>query len=345
METLFFYFLRRGLWETEEVYSGDMTMGPEDWERLFAMAHEQAVTGLVIDGVGQTDRRPDREVWEQWLIHLLYMEQMNRAVERCGVQWLNRLEKAGMAAFVVKGTSVAQWYRQPLHRSFGDVDIVIGNGWEKLVAMLTEGGYDCRNEHGDIVVQEDGRVPVEFHPQWEYVYNPIANARLRKLTRAADGKDRELYLVCLILHLRRHFLTYGIGLKQVCDVAVMLHRVQLDPEKVAALLKRLHAERFSRILFGFIANYIKGTEHFPLEPIRQGKDAVLFRNIVMNDAYRLKMVREEKAGNSRFPIGRILANACFWMRRGWRLLGMMPAEAICLPGYLVARRVRGVMEK
>ena len=135
METLFFYFLRRGLWKTKEEYKGERTIGPEDWERLFAMAHEQAVTGWLIDGVGRTAMRPDSSVWEQWLFHLLYLEQMNRLVERCGQQWLERLEKAGMPAFVFKGASVALWYQQPLHRSPGDVDVVLKDGWSRFPAI------------------------------------------------------------------------------------------------------------------------------------------------------------------------------------------------------------------
>ena len=214
-KALFFYFLRRGLWETKEEYKGSKAIGPEDWERLFAMAHEQAVTGWLIDGVGRTAMRPARNVWEQWLFHLLYLEQMNRLAERCGQQWLERLEKAGMPAFVFKGTSVALWYQQPLHRSPGDVDIVLKEGWTRLQPVLAEAGIAFRDENGDIVVQENEQVPVEFHARWEYVYNPVVNARLQQLCRKADETDRELYLVCLILHIRRHFLTYGIGLKQV----------------------------------------------------------------------------------------------------------------------------------
>ena len=339
METLFFYFLRRGLWETEEEYKGSKAIGTGDWERLFAMAHEQAVTGWLIDGVGRTAMRPARNVWEQWLFHLLYLEQMNRLAERCGQQWLERLEKAGMPAFVFKGTSVALWYQQPLHRSPGDVDVVLKDGWSRLKPMLAEAGIAFRDENGDIVVQEDGRAAVELHARWEYVYNPVVNARLQRLCKEADETDRELYLVCLMLHIRRHFLTYGIGLKQVCDVAVMLRHAELDGKKVAILLKRLHVERFGRILFGFIENYIGGTEAYPLKPVRRGKGVELFRNVVLKDGYRLKMEREEKARNMRFRIGCIVGNAWFWGRRGWTLLGIMPGEVMSFLAYKAGKRI------
>lgn len=340
---LLFYFLRKGLWKTEEVFPDESLPTQEEWEQLFALAYAQAVTGIVTDGIAQTELRPERERWEQWIFHLFGMEQMNREAEHSGEKWLRRLEEAGIQAFIMKGTSVARWYPEPLHRSWGDVDIVVKKGWEKLEPFLKANGLAYRNENGDLVLEEGERIPVEFHRQWEYTYNPMANARLQRLTRQADEQDREVYLVCLILHLRRHFLTYGIGLKQVCDVAVMLHAKEIDQRKVARLLKRLQATRFSRLLFGFIAQYIGGTASFPLPPIRQGKEAALFCNIILNEGYRLKMEQEAKAQQSRSAIGRIAENTRFWLRRGWMLLGIMPGEALCFLGYMAGRRIRKII--
>lgn len=335
-EQLFFYLLRLGMGLAEEEYEGEIPNRTE-WNALWKMAYEQAVTGLLTDGVARTRMRPNEEVWEQWLIHLMMMEQMNREIEACGKQWVEWLHKAGIMAFVFKGASVAEWYPQPLHRSFGDVDVVVMNGWNILKSLLEKEKIAYRMEGDDMVVQQNGKPPVEFHSNWEYVYNPLVNARLKRLCREADENDRELYLVCLILHIRRHFLTYGIGLKQVCDVAVMLRRAELDGKRVADLLKRLHADGFARIVFGFIESYLGGMDDYPLEPVRKGQGAELFKNIVMNDGYRLKMEREEKVAQSGSPIGRIGGNAWFWIRRGRTLLGIMPGE-VC--GFLINRVVK-----
>lgn len=338
--TVFFYFLRRGLWGTEETYTDDKPVGT-DWEQLTDLAQEQAVTGLLIDGVAQTAMRPDREEWEQWLFYLLHLEQTNKRLEHRGKQWLERLKDASIRAFVFKGTSVAKWYLQPLHRSPGDVDIVVEDGWEKLEPTLKEDGVDYRDENGDLVVEEQGIIRVEFHRNWEYTYNPLANSRLKKIIWEQEEQDRELYLVCLILHIRRHFLTYGIGLKQVCDVAVMLGSRMLDKRKTAWLLKEVQAERFSRILFGFIARNLGGSaEMFPLSPIVRGNGAELFESVVMNEGYRLKMEQEDKARQSRNAMGRIAGNTWFWLKRGWTLLGIMPGEVICFLGYMARRRLR-----
>ena len=73
-----------------------------------------------------------------------------------------------------------------------------------------------------------------------------------------------------------------------------------------------------------------------MKPVRRGKGAELFRNVVLRDGYRLKMEREEKARNMRFRIGR---NVWFWVRRGWTLLGIMPGEVMSFLAYKAGKRI------
>lgn len=338
VDRLFFFFIRKGLWATDDVFDGEPPSS-DCWEQLFMMAHSQAMTGILIDGIAGTDMRPSREVWEQWVLHLLSLEQMNLRIAQCGKKWLERLDHEGIEAFLFKGTSVASWYREPLHRSSGDVDIIIRNGWEKLKSVLTN--ITCQEEDYDVVLY-DGHIPVEFHQKWEYVYNPLTNARLRRLLDNADETDRDLYFICLILHLRRHFLTYGVGLKQVCDVAVMLKHGNLDFQRVSFLLHDLHMEKFSRILFGFISGYIGGTDTYPLLPVKSGKRAELFQHVILNEGYRLKLSQTESGGRIHIPFVRIVRNAVFWFIRGMRLFAMMPGEVVCFWGYLTVRRIRKI---
>ena len=155
----------------------------------------------------------------------------------------------------------------------------------------------------------------------------------------SEEKDRELYLVCLILHLQRHFLTYGIGLKQVCDVAVMLHAASLDRERTAGLLRRLHAVAFSRLLFGFIDVYLGGTERYPLSPVTSGKRFDVLCDVIMNDGYHRKGQQEALASRSRWAAVRIARNVWFWARRSLRLFSILPGETCGFWWYMGWRRI------
>ncbi len=338
----FFYFLRQGLWEAEETYAGDAPRR-EEWEQLFSLARAQAVTGMFIDGVARTAMRPPAAVWEQWVAHLVRMERTNEFIDRCGKAWLKRLGSRGIAASLFKGSSVAAWYLRPLHRSYGDIDIVVRRGWRRLKSMLAESGLACREEQGDIVVGKEGFQPVEFHSRWEFAYSPLANFRLQRMLRAADGSDRELYLACLILHLRRHFLTYGIGMKQVCDVAVMLRCSGLDTARLERILRRLHAAKFSRLLFGFIAAHLAGGRPLPLAPPAAGRGAALFSRVILTDGYGLKARQEAIVRGKRGPVAKSCANAAFWLRRGVRMAGIMPGEVCGFLLYLSKKRLKNLI--
>ena len=208
----FLFFLRRGL--SGKPYTGRVgfLLTRDAWQELFEMARVQAVTGLFVDGVACTSLRPDWDLWEQWVAHLFYIEQMNERIAKRGEEWVSRLAEAGIRAAVFKGSSVAAWYPNPLHRSFGDIDIVVEEDWGKVEELLRTEKVSYQNERGDLIVHEAGLTAVELHPRREYLYNPVTDARLQALLKG--GISNELYLVCLIVHLRRHFLTYGIGLKQ-----------------------------------------------------------------------------------------------------------------------------------
>ena len=77
--------------------------------------------------------RPDEKVWAQWVFHLCRMEKANDYIEKRSDWWVEQLMNAGISATVFKGTSVAAWYRNPLHRCYGDIDIVVTEGWHELM--------------------------------------------------------------------------------------------------------------------------------------------------------------------------------------------------------------------
>lgn len=343
-QRLFLRYLRMGLWSSEETYSGQ-ALSLEDWKQLFRLAHSQGVTGLFIDGVARDSMRPENGLWDQWIAHLFYLEQANRFIAQRGEAWIKRLGDADISASVFKGSSVGDWYPEPLHRSHGDIDIVISGGWDRLEPMLVQEEREpYRSDEDEIILEEKNGLLVEFHRHWECLYNPWTNRRLQQWCRNAKAVDNELYLVCLILHIQRHFLTYGIGLKQVCDVAVMLRRASLDRNRVASLLRSLHAERFSRLLFGFIAIHLGSVEDFPLPPVTEGKGLELLHDVILREGYNLKMEQDLLAGSKSWAMARIVSNAVFWTKRCSRVFRIMPGEACCFLLYKAMERMKKLIK-
>lgn len=352
-EKYLFHFLRIGLG-----FGGaeqDVDVSGCDWNALFSLSLRQAVQGVVADGIAASGLRPPPGLWHEWVAHLLHLEMINDEMARQGKWLLGLLAANCIEASVFKGTSVAAWYPHPLHRCYGDIDIVVHSGWDKLCQVLQDNGLTYFYESGDIIVEQlydasraalcdewrpryaGRRFRVEFHPAYETLYNPFMNARLKRTSADMAGRMRggvkalsvadggtEFYLACLILHLRRHVLSYGIGLKQVCDVAVMLRRAGVDMALLEQMLRHFGAWRFSRALFRFIEAYLFGGVS---SQCRGDKATALLYDIFIGDGYVLKAERESKGNRTRFSPVRIAGNGLFWAKRSLHLFRLMPGES------------------
>lgn len=332
MRDIFYNILNAGLWEDRNL-SKDFSFSENEIDTLFEMGRLQAVGGLMMMGMNVYGISLGKQK-VRWINTLIGIENKNRKIDVLAEKIVSSLNAEGMNAEVFKGVSVAKWYRNPLARSYGDIDVVITEGFENVVNILERKKIPFTVEHQDIVCNIEG-ISVEFHPQREYVYCTKDNRTLQRLVNDFPNSN-EVYLACIIVHLRRHMLTYGVGMKQVCDVAVMLKNANLDMDFMAEIIRKLHMERFCAALFGFIKRRFR-VESFPIAP-DCGSSSFFIEETVWRDGYMLKKEREERAiGIS--SVKRVTGNVWFWIRRCVRMSGIMPREAVWFLPYMVGRRV------
>ena len=333
VRNLFYDIINAGLWGDEGLSKG-FSFSEHEADVLFEMGLLQAVGGLMVTGMDVRGVAIGSRKKERWISTLLHIEEKNRKIESLAERIVSSLNAEGMKTEVFKGISVAKWYRNPMVRSYGDIDVVISEGFEKITDILDKKRIPFRRDHQDIVCRIED-IDVEFHPQREYVYCPKDNRTLQQLVM--DYPDSpEVYLACIIVHLRRHMLTYGVGMKQICDVAAMLRNAELDMDFMAEVIDRLHMARFCSALFGFIKRRFR-VECLPIAP-DCGSSSFFIEETVWRDGYMLKKEREERAiGIS--SVKRVTGNVWFWIRRCVRMSGIMPREAVWFLPYMVGRRI------
>lgn len=332
MRELFYKILNTGLWGGGSRVKG-LSVSDRERRTLFEMGRLQAVGGVLAIGMDEcgVDLGSDRL---SWIKTLMYIEKRGKKIELLANGIVERLACEGLTAEVFKGPSVAKWYRKPEARSFGDIDIVVMKGAERIEEVLRKWGIGYKREHEDVVCMIE-RINVEFHHRRDYVYCPKDNRVLQRLVKEYP-ESAEVYLVCVMVHLRRHILTYGMGMKQVCDVAVMLRNAELDMEFLSKIIRELHMERFCAALFGFLKRCLE-VEVFPIEP-DCGRNSVFIEETVWRDGYLLKMEREKRSKG--LPaLRRVAGNAWFWVKRCVRMSAVMPREAAWFIPYMVKRRV------
>jgi hypothetical protein len=124
---------------------------------------------------------------------------------------------------------------------------------------------------------------VELHKFANYLYNPIENRHFQRLTKKylLEGREKSSFTinttkiqipppqfdaVFLFSHLFHHFISGGIGLRQLCDWVrfLYMHKNELDTAQLGIDLKKSGLLRAWKI-FGYIAVDTLGlpTDFFP----------------------------------------------------------------------------------
>lgn len=271
----FFALVQSGLWNT----AIDKTLfnSQTDWQKLYQSARAQALLGITFDGMQNLPQelRPKRELYLQWCNALLQMEENNRLLnhELANVYALYRANQ--IEPVLLKGQGVAQNYRNPLHRQCGDIDLYIGiKNYETANKLLRQESTDEHEEnHKHTCIHWHG-VDIENHRILSRLSSPRSDQNFQKEiacwhdTAACRNIEIEGCQVTLpplsfdvayiLAHSVLHFLNEGIGLRQVCDWANILHaqRGEIDREKVAKLIKQWGLSKAAK-LFGVVAvNYL-----------------------------------------------------------------------------------------
>lgn len=165
MRDLFYDILNMGLWGEKSRTMG-FSMSESQADVLFEMGRLQAVGGLIIAGMEEMGIIIDGN-YDKWKNLLINFEKKNSKMEGLAHRIISDLTSWGIKAEVFKGTSVGRWYRNPSVRNYGDIDIVVSEGMERIAGILEDKKIYFENHHDDIFCKIGGFY-VEFHPQREY---------------------------------------------------------------------------------------------------------------------------------------------------------------------------------
>ena len=213
------------------------------------------------------------------------------------------LENANIHPVLLKGFGLAQYYPQPHLRQWGDIDLYVGQGNYHLgcktlraafpdVKHMAEEGDDYKHynfEFGNTVL-EMHRVSMTFyHFKDRHYYEQLEAAYLTK-----DGPSLALndLIVTLpedtfnvffvFLHAWHHFTETGMNMKQLCDVAVLLHakRGVIDRERLKEMLTKLHLMEVWQLFMYILVHYLGMSDDecpFCTEQCKERAEALLER--------------------------------------------------------------------
>ena len=229
---------------------------PEVWRKLYAMARQQALLGVLNAGVHRLPARqlPPDDILDQWdlltaKIADIYARHLRRETELASI-----LKRLGLRGCVLKGTGLARLYPEPSLRQCGDIDRWVPGPRKAVLKSFSSEFpvHDILYPECKVDIFDDTVVELHFHPT--KLYNPFTNARFQRWcdrnSPVGDGTivypSSEFNAVFCMVHMYRHYLSGGVGLRQMMDYYYVLKELPAASRgRTMQTLKRLGMGRFT----------------------------------------------------------------------------------------------------
>ena len=270
-EQLFFALLRDSLWHFEKDLPKEISLAT--FTELFSLAEKQTVSGLIVDAMTRNNiKMPEDCVLD--VVGLL--EQIKRrsiAVNNGVVNLHQLLSASGVNYTIVKGQVVASYYPNPLLRQPGDIDYycskeffpksqdVVGRAWK--VKTDTDNSFKhCHFNYNGISYEGHFRLLSLYGKKsqtyWQNLLDNDKGGIVMIDGVAIKSLSPTLHTLYIFLHLYNHLINLGVGLRQFCDMAVMMRyaKDQIDIEALRDHLEALGMEKAYRACCCILVDYL-----------------------------------------------------------------------------------------
>lgn len=267
--------VRAGLWEREPEHTTCFPLPEESWENVFRLARQQTVTGLAFQGLRHLSDNllPAENLLVRWAAETDAIERRNRKMNEVLKQLYEAFRQQGLNPVLQKGQGVARYYEHPLTRECGDIDLYFNNlhAWDSALVCLRLHRVRMKKQADKGIYYQWLGMDVEHHPRLLDLYNPFLQrfvGRLEKkngyrhfvLPSAPDTRitvpSPFMDLLLQNLHILKHCLGRGIGLRQLCDMARACYRLhsEVDAQEMEKVCRKLGLERWCLLLHAFLTD-------------------------------------------------------------------------------------------
>lgn len=286
----FFALLRAGLWGEADanlnLNANDNHFEGVEWEKIYKLAQEQSVQGLVLQGIEwfkNHNLNPDLDLnipkvlLMQWIGEVQVIEQRNKEMNAFIADLIEKLQKNDIYALLVKGQGIALSYEKPLWRSCGDVDFFLSednylNAKSFLMPMAEKVEQEwITSKHLGMTI--DGWT-VELHGSLRGSLSSKVNSILDEIkqdtflrgnVRSCVINRTQVFLlgiendiIYVFCHFLNHFYKGGIGLRQICDWCRLLwtYKDSLDYGLLESRIRKMRLMSEWKAFGAFAVDYL-----------------------------------------------------------------------------------------
>jgi hypothetical protein len=259
----FLSLLRSGI--RNENISSFPELSVEEWNGIIALAKKHTVLGMVYLGVSRLPEsyHVPEDISLSLMMESSRIEARSRKVLSVLKEVFSLLKDNGLHPMVLKGPSVARYYSRPELRQSGDLDLYLRPS-EFGTAMFLLGDHASELPDGSIHYDWKG-VDIDMHRKYFDLH--VGEGSLPRVPSPYAT------LVLLSSHILKHCMGPGIGLRQICDMAVAYDHFRgkdqsdensIDRDTLVEYYKKAGILEWNRLLSSLLKDYLGG-DGYPFE--------------------------------------------------------------------------------
>lgn len=365
-EKVFFSLIRSSLWSVSVV----IPVGFSDWDNVLRLAKEQSMLGLVANSILENFDISNSipVVYQKKLKGFLMTNMMTHSkLNNSLILAVSTLEKAGLSSVLLKGQGLARNYPIPELRQCGDIDLYVGvENYKKSYEILSpivseiddasELDNQTKHYHANIagtMIEVHKFADIHSSPTFNSIYQSYADKGLtRGLVELDFGgvkvntPSNSFNAFYVFNHLWHHFVSSGVGLRQVSDLTMFLHSKvgKLDLDYLNKLLTEMRLMTPWQT-FGCIVVDVLGlpSDEYPFYNSKyRSKSLKVLRRILLegNFGQQTSFVRKHTRS---FLYEKLFSLKCHLVRF-WGMFGVFPFHATMQVFYSIKTGLLGVIK-
>lgn len=338
IEEKLFGLLRSSLWGGPY----DVTISLEEVRQLINLANKQAVGGLVIDWLFKKDVHMEQGLLFEAIGFLEQVRQKNKQMNQEVAGFARLMKSSNVDYLVVKGQTIASLYPEPCIRMPGDIDFLVKDYYYASEVLKKQWGVEFPKQMAEKEFAfSRGSILYELHTYlidfgsnkhklyWEKILSESRSFSLKIGGEKVNVMEPTLCAVYLFLHLFFHFVKEGLGLRQLCDWAIMMHYYsdEIENKRLAEILNKIGMLK-AFCVFGTILVDKLGMKDFPLALME--RDRKLQARILKDIMYGGNFGRE-KHDAKQVGLRHKFETMLLTMTNCWRYYTLAPKEMLLIP--------------
>ncbi len=318
-----------------------------NWPEIYRLAEEHTVPGIAFAGIERMPGHlvPETDLLMEWYGQCEYIKDENANADAACEKVIARYSDDSTSAVIIKGQATARRYGSlSALRYPGDIDVwvVRGNDLKKsrdIIAreILRENpGTYVQFIHAD-APEVDG-VSVEVHFTPINSTSPFFDRRVQRYFAAALSRcvnhslPVDADLVHQLMHLRKHLINEGVGLRHVCDFYFTLKDFNASVcrrDEMVETLRYLGVYSFACAMMYIMKEGFGLAEENLLCPPDEKRGRFVLKEIFKGGNFGKYGTEKGEQGRSR------LAHLRYYAALAFRCVRYFPSESLWSPVYRI----------